>query len=443
MSQMMLFAKKGKKKAMAPKLPVGRAGARVRHPVREQLEWRPQSLESLIPADHLVRTIWALLEKLDLGDFYDGIRVAWDRPGRPASDPRVLLGLWVMACIDNVGSARRLAKLSEEHNAYRWLRGGVPVDYHLLADFRVKRQAALDELLSHILAALEAADAISLETVAQDGVRVRASAGAPSFRRGETLAQCLEEAKAQVERLAKERQKGEGGDLRHQRAQERAAQQRLRRVEEAMQRLPQLEEAKALQKKRFSKEKRERVGEARASTTDPDASVMKMAGGGFRPAYNFQFATDHHAGVIVGVSVTNAGTDAHQAPGMVEQILKRLKRQPRQYLMDGGYGVRDDITALGKKGVTVYTPIRLPKHKAEEERYQPHPGDSDEVRAWRQRMSQPEAQTLYRQRSIAEWSNAQLNQHGLSRLTVRGMNNALSVALLLAVTHNLLRWASL
>src|SRR5207244_5388162 len=101
---------------------------------------------------------------------------------RPASDPQVLLALWLFATSQGVGSARQLARLCSEHDAYRWLRGGVPVDYHLLAAFRVAHEAALDELFTTILATLLHTGLLTLERVAQDGMKVRASAGAASFR---------------------------------------------------------------------------------------------------------------------------------------------------------------------------------------------------------------------------------------------------------------------
>lgn len=233
----------------------------------------------------------------------------------------MLLAIWLLATTEGVSSARQLARLCEEHDAYRWICGGVPINYHMLADFRVAQRAALDGLLSQIIASLMAAGAVTLERVAQDGMRVRASAGAASFRRRQTLNDCLREARAQVQRLAEE-----GGDEvqpRVQAARERAAREREARVAQALAYLPALDEKKEIQQRHYAKEKRAKVTEARSSTTDPEARIMKMADGGFRPAYNVQFATDGEHGVIVGVAVTNAGTDAAQAPPVVEQIRER------------------------------------------------------------------------------------------------------------------------
>ena len=171
---------------------------------------------------------------------------------------------------------------------------------------------------------------------------------------------------------------------------------------------------------------------------------MKMPDGGFRPAYNVELATDGAEGVIVGVAVTQQGTDAGQALPMEEQVVRRTGQQPEAYLMDGGFATREDITALEERGITVYAPVRLPRSKPEEERFQPRYGDSPQVVRWRQRMATEEAKAVYKKRgAIAEWTNAQVRQHGVSRFTVRGLLKVTTVMLLVAVAHNLMRWTTL
>jgi transposase len=213
--------------------------ARVVRAVRNQIEWAPRALDDLLPPDHQARIIWASLERLDLAAFYGSVRAVTHRAGRPASDPQVLLALWLYATADAVGSARRLERLCDEHDAYRWLRGGVPIDYHLLAEFRVIHQKELDDLLTQILSVLLAQGLVTLERVAQDGMKVRASAGAASFRGAERLQECVAEARAQVEALKRERGHHERQyTQRKVAAQERAARERLERVEAALQLLP-------------------------------------------------------------------------------------------------------------------------------------------------------------------------------------------------------------
>ncbi len=430
-------------RALAP--PTRPEEARVLRPAREQLQWLPRNLDELLAEDHSARAIWGLLEKLDLSAFYASIKATLDRPGRPTTDPQVLLAVWLLGTVEGVGSARKLARLCQEHDAYRWLCGGVPINYPMLSDFRVAHEGALDELLTRIVVSLTTAGAVTLERVAQDGMRVRASAGASSFRRQETLEKHLEEARTQVARLAKEREHPDPGvTRREQRARERAARERAERVEQALELLPQAQAAKERQERTQATPKKARVTQPRVSTTDPQARVMKMPDGGFRPAFNVELATDQDSGVILGVTVTAQGTDAGQAVPMEEQVLQRTGQHPKDYLMDGGFATREDITALEQRGVTVYAPVKLPRNKPQEERYQSRYGDSDEVARWRQRMATEEAKAVYRQRgSTAEWANAQVSQHGVSRFTVRGLAKVTSVMLLVAVGHNLLRWAAL
>ncbi len=422
------------------------AVARVRRPVRNQVEWVERDVDSLLAPDHPARAIWAMLEAMDLDAFYADIKAVLDRPGRPVSDPQVLLALWVYATVDGVGKARQLDRLCHQHDAYRWLRGGVPVNYHMLSDFRVARRVAMDDLLTQIVGCLLASEVVNLDQVAQDGMRVRASAGAASFRREETLGRCLEEAKAQVERLAREREHPDPGVTKRQEAaRERAAREREQRVAQALAYLPQAQAAKERQERTLAMGKREKVTAPRVSTTDPEARVMKMPDGGFRPAYNVELATvkatGQAHGIIVGVSVTTEGTDAGQAVPMEEQVQERTGTHPQDYLMDGGFASRGAITTLEQRGVTVYAPVRLPRNKPEQERYLPREGDSPEVAAWRERMATAEAKAVYKTRgALAEWANAQVRHLGVSQFTVRGIAKVTAVMLLTAVTHNLLRW---
>ncbi|MFB3119272.1 MAG: IS1182 family transposase [Stenotrophomonas maltophilia] len=430
--------------ARAPAPPTRREEARVLKPNRQQLQFLPRDLDAALAEDHSARAIWGMLENLDLSGFYGSIKATLDRPGRPTTDPQVLLALWLLGTVEGIGSARKLDRLCQEHDAYRWLCGGAPVNYHMLSDFRVAHQGALDELLTQIVASLTAAGAVSLERVAQDGMRVRASAGASSFRRRETLEKHLDEARAQVARLAQEREHPDPGVSQRERAaRERAGRERVARVEQALEYLPQAQAAKERQQQTLATAKRAKVSAPRTSPTDPEARVMKMPDGGFRPAYNVELATDQANGVIVGVAVIREGTDAGQALPMEEQVVERTGQHPGAYLMDGGFATREDITALEQQDVTVYAPVRLPRNKPEEERYQPRYGDSPQVVRWRQRMATEEAKAVYKQRgSTAEWANAQVSQHGVSRFTVRGVAKLTSVMLLVAVGHNLLRWSA-
>jgi transposase len=393
-------------------------------------------LEDLLAPEHLARTVWEFVQGLDLTSLLETIRSVEGRPGRPAIDPQILVALWLYATLEGIGSARAVAWLCANHHGFRWLCGGVEVNYHTLADFRVAHLDFLDELLTHSVAALMEQDLVDLNRVAQDGLRVRASAGAASFRRRPTLERCLQDAQTQVQRLRDEVANDPGeASRRQQKARERAAREREERIRKALERMPEME----AKKKADDKEK------ARVSTTDPEATVMKMADGGFRPAYNVQFSTDTASQVIVGVDVATCGSDQGQMAPMVEQIHERYEQYPQDVLIDGGFVKHDDIDTVSapEQGCTVYGPVRQPKD-ASKDRYAPRATDSAAVAAWRQRMATPEAQAIYKERAAtAECVNALARNRGLRQMLVRGVAKVKAIALWYAIAHNLRRAVSL
>ena len=304
--------------------------ARVLEPNRLQVELRASDLESLLPEDHRARLVWGYVVCQDLSKLIEVIKARGSNAGRAAIDPRVLFALWLYATLDGVGSGREVARLALEHDAYRWICGGVSVNYHALNDFRSGNVALMDELLTDNVAALAAAGAISLVRVAQDGMRVRADAGAASFRRQASLEEHLSQARELVQTIKTQTQADPGQAKRQaQAARLRAAQEREERIRAALEQLPEVAAAK--------KRNGAKAEDARASTTDADARVMKMGDGGFRPAFNVQFATECEGQVIVGMEVVNAGSDMAQLAPMVEQVEQRVGRSPEQWLVDGGF----------------------------------------------------------------------------------------------------------
>jgi transposase len=418
-----------------PTTPLETGRPRLREVNRAQLEWRPVDLDSLLPEDHRARLVWEYVLGLDLTPLSARIQAVEGHAGAPATDPRLLVALWLQATIDGVGSARALARLCEEHLAYQWLCGGVSVNYHTLADFRTAHVEVLDTLLTQSVATLVAEQLVTLDRVAQDGVRVRASAGAASFRRRPTLTQCLADAERHVQRLRAELAADPGATSQRQRAaRERAAQDRRARVAKALAQLPAVEAAK--------RRSGERPETARVSTTDPEARVMKMADGGFRPAYNVQFATVPMAQVIVGVAVGNGGSDAGQLAPMVRQLTTRYGPPPAAMLVDAPYATHADLQAVHAE-TCVYAPVPEARN-ATRDRYAPRPDDSRAVATWRQRMATPDAQQVYKQRAAtAECVNARARQRGLWGVVVRGLERVRAVALWQALAHNVLRGAAL
>lgn len=408
---------------------------------RHQVEMRLASLDELLPADHRVRIVWAMVESYDLSAFRASIEAVEGEPGHPAIDPALLLAVWLAATLDGVGSARALDRLCREHLAYLWLLGGVTVNYHTLADFRVVHAAALDELLTRSVAALLEEGLVDLSQTAQDGVRVRASAGASSFRRAETLADCLQQAEQHVRQLkaAGAADDGPAPTPRQAAARQRAVRERLARVQHALQEVAKLQAAKAQQR-----ELKRKARPARASSTDPEARVMKMADGGFRPAFNAQLNVDMPSRIIVGVDLSSEA-DTRLLEPMLTQTQDRYGRLMQEHYVDGGFRSNAGITAAGTRGVTVYTPI--PRRSSQRSPQPPEavlPTDSPQVAEWKQRMVTSTAKTKYKSRAATvEWANALLRQRGLQRLLVRGIHKARAVLLWFVLAHNLMQTIAL
>ncbi len=412
-------------------------GARLRQGNRSQIVWGRIDLDAQLPEDHAARSIWGVIERLDLSALYAQIEARDEVAGTPAIDPKILLALWVFATSEGEGSAREIWRLTDLHAAYRWLCAGVKVGYHTLSDFRSQQGKVIDDLITQVLALLMKQDLVDLCRVAQDGTRIRASAGASSFRREPTLEGLMQQAREHLEAVTREAA-DPAISVRRAAARKRGAEQRRRRLEAALEQIPEVVETK---KRSGAKDKT-----ARVSTTDPDARVMKMGDGGFRPAYNVQFATTTDAArVIVGVEVSNRGSDMGESTPMLEQIERRTGVRPNELLVDGGYAQHDAIDEATEQKVTVYAPVPTPREGDTREPHTARAGDSEAVGQWRQRMGTEEAKQIYKQRAAtAETVNADAKQHrGLDALRVRGLEKVAGSATLFVLTYNLLRMLSL
>jgi len=467
-----------------------KGAARVQSAVRNQVELRACDLDSSLPADHQARAVWAFVQSLDLQALYGQIQAVEGGVGRAPIDPAILMSLWLYATLDGVGSARELDRLCDSDDAYRWLCGGVGVNHHTLGDFRVAHPQWLDGQLTRSVAGLLSQGLVSMNRVAHDGMRVRAHAGAASFRRRETLEQLMQDAQAQVQALKLEVADDPGAGTRRVRAaRQRAAIEREQRIAHALEAMNEID--KNLSGKGISgKGKKARADtdrcdtdrcdtdrcdtdrcetashdqpageqtaeeqpkdaktpkkpkEPRVSTTDHEARVMKMADGGFRPAFNAQLAVDTQTMIITGLDLINSGSDMNQMLPMHEQHQDRYARVPDEWLTDGGFAKHGHIEQLEARASRVFAPVVAPKDK-QRDRYAPLAGDSQALSQWRQRMGTDAAKLIYKERAASiECTNAHLRNRGLQRFNVRGLMKARAVLLWHALAHNLKRMMAL
>lgn len=410
--------------------------ARMREPVRDQIELRAVDLEGVIGADHPARVFWAYVQELDLRELEDAIAAREHTPGQAPPSPRLLLALWLFAVSEGVGSARALARLCEHHDAYRWLCGGVSLNHHGLSDFRIGHETLLDRLLIEHVAALSAAGIIDLDEVAQDGLRVRAAAGASSFRREKTLQNELEKATSLIGQLKQEQDSDhDASNRRIKAARERAALERQQRVEAALAKQEELK-AERVRRAKTNKAQVAKQREPRASTTDAEARNMKMADGGFRPAYNCQISTAAAGQIVIAVDVDTTGSDRGLVRPMLDELQRCYGRRPNRHLVDGGFNKNDDTEWAASIGVDIYGPPVNSKHKTD--CYAPRPDDGPGVAAWRKRMDSPQGKEIYKRRSMHECINAHFRQWCLSQFTVRGPRKVTMVLRWFALAHNIL-----
>jgi transposase len=426
-----------------------RAGLRVAGPVRDQMSWDMGCLDDLVAAEHRVRQVWAWVESLDLSAFYDGILAFEGGAGRPPIDPAILMTLWLYATLEGVGSARLLERLCQRDLAYRWICGGVGVNHHSLSDFRVEAGPMLDDLLTRSMAALAAAQIVGLDCLAVDGVRVRASAGASSFRSKGRLVELEDAARRKIARLREELQSDPAAAS--DRAQKRAAQEaqaRLARLEAARKAAEAIEEERRRGTEGRGRKPRAKARPPRGSTTDAQARIMSMPDGGYRPAYNFQFKTDPKSGCVVGLDVNNKASDRGQLMDAVNEIERRYGAKPSSLLADGGYDSKEQIEKAYEVGVEAFVPVRPgkqkpadaePDPKAEARAARDQAKEGPGVQAWRERMAKEENLGLYHQRFACERPHADARNRGLQRLMVRGLDKVRAIGLWHVTVYNFLQ----
>ena len=405
------------------------AKIRTSEPQRAQGVIRFEIPEETLPSDHRARLLRGIVSQLDLSSFLSEAKAFEGHQGRDQTSVRMLLTLWLYAISVNVGSGREIERQLGSDPAFQWIVGDKRVGRTTLNEFRVSHPKALEKVFGDVLGVLMSKGLVSLDLVAQDGTRVRASASSPSFRSASALADCRRQAALHLRAVLA--QADDTDDEQQQRAREAKARDFQRRVDEAA------AVVRELQKRNFSDKT------VRASTTDPEARVMKMPGSGFAPAYNVQLAT---AGApqggprtIVGVRVTNVGSDYGSVGPMIDDIEQKCGKRPSVLLADNGHASSADIRAAADRGVTA---LIAPQGRSM--RKQPNPNEDPAVASWRERMRTDEAKEQMRARaSLCELSNAHIKtRFSMASLLVRGLTNVTCMVLLASLTANLVAHAA-
>ncbi len=415
-------------------------GIRLLRPDRSQIQLEVVDLDSQLPADHYARIVWAFVETLDLSAFHARIKVRDDLPGRPASDPAVLLAVWLYATVEGVGSARAVARLCEQHAAYRWLCGGVPVNHDMLSAFRRESGALLDNLLTQTLTGLIAEGLIKLEEVAIDGTKVRSRAGHNSLAARERFDRIETAVRQRVAKLKSELEEDASSAERKRRARTlRVATERAARIQRAREKLAQFEAEKA---ERAKRDKRAAKTEAKVSLSDPEVRQMRMPDGSVHPGWNVQVATAK--GFVVAIDPTDRRNDTGLAPDLVENIRQRCGVVPETLLADATAMTIDDLVTLNATApnLTVYSPTPKEREDISEagqrNRESQRKHEPKVVQQWRERMASDAGKEVYRRRKLTEHAHAKMKNRGFGRMPVHGIAKVRSVCFLHAITHNLM-----
>jgi transposase len=312
---------------------------------RRQMVMRTIDVELLIEEDHPARALWELVGRLDLSRYYAEIGSVEGRAGREHTDPQVLISLWLYAYSRGISSAREMARRCEYEPAFQWLCGLEPISHRTLSGFRSAQKAALDDLFVQVLGMLSAEGLITLERVTLDGTKIKANAGGNTFRRKERIEAHLQWAREQVRRMEEQAAEEEQMVRRQVAARRRAARQRQSRLEAAVREVERLQREKKDDRDSFV---------ARASSTDPEAHVMRNGEGGTVPSYNVQLLTDTTHGLIVNVEATTEAIDHRQLEPALNRCAQTLGRHPQQVVADGDYTNHASVAAAASCGVDFY-----------------------------------------------------------------------------------------
>jgi transposase len=415
---------------------------RVREPRREGQEVVFRISEDSLPPEHPARLLWEVLGRLDLSAFMAEVKSVQGAAGGPVRSRRMLLTLWLYAFVRGIVHAREIERrLSENDIGFRWIAGDLHVSHTLLSEFLTAHHEALVTLFTDVLGVLKTEELIFLpeHRVAQDGTRVHANAGSGSFRTRATLEDAREQAELHLKAILA---RMDDPPLREtqQQARERGAMDVLDRVKRAAKAVEQLREER-LESRRKSRHTKPPSTEPKASTTDPEARIMKMSQGGFAPGYNVQLAVmgSPLGGpiAIVGLQLTSLGTDKGSILPMCAQVEQRTEHRVDTILVDADHLTHEELREAQTQGRTVIAPV--PEHWLNTKEKQ-----DPAIERWTAQMQTEPMRYEYRTRkSLVERANAILKERfNLRQVPVRGLNKVLCVFLMAAVAVNLIQHAT-
>jgi transposase len=313
---------------------------------RDQQVLRAIDVNELIEPEHPARLIWEFLDSQNLDRFYEGIKAVQGVAGRECWDPKVLITLWIYAYSEGISSAREISRLCQHHPAFQWITGLLVVNHWNLSQFRVQHAEALHNLFVDVLGAMQSQGLITLTTVMHDGTKIEANASSSSFRRQGTIQEHLRAADEHVKYM-----EAVGDSQTHTQVEKAKLSRARQKAEKLRLAISELEKVRALKSGDIEKH------DARVSITDPESRIMKHSNGGFEPSYNAQISTDAANKIIVGVEISQSGSDFGQLLQGLHTIEQNMGQLPSQIVVDGAYVSASNIAAVQDKNIDMFGPI--------------------------------------------------------------------------------------
>lgn len=346
----------------------------------------PHSYAELVSDTDPVHAVRRALEAFDLSSFHEKLRAV---RGRPPYHPKAMAGLLLYGACRGVYASRRLQWACHHDLGFLYLMGGVQPDFHTICEFRQRFESELKGLFSQVLEMCRQAGLVRLGHVALDGTKVRANA---SKHKAMSYERLLSKRKSYEEEIARWFERAERED-----AEEDAAYgpdddgfslpegweeklKRLGKVDDAAKRLEKEAQDKVVRAGKDPSEANVHP-KAQANFTDPESRIMHTPDG-FHQCYNAQAAVDSESQVIVAQEVSQAPPDVQRLRPMLQEVISRNRRIPRELSADAGYASEANFQALDDAGV--YAVIALRRYRRDE------PPDADPAparssRRWPQR----------------------------------------------------------
>ena len=340
---------------------------------RKQNLLLPPSLDELVPENHMVRVVDAVIDRLDISDILSTYRGG----GNSAFNPKMMLKVLVFAYLSNVYSSRRIEELLKRDIYFMWLAGMKRPDFRTINYYRGKRlKEGFDTVFTQVVRLLHEEGFVSLKVQYIDGTKIESVANKYTFVWRGSVEKYDARLKAKTEALLRQIEQNHAIENQENPVpEELTAEEVTKRVERIKEKVDAdnlgKEERKALKQietdsvprmNRY-KEQLETMGSRNSySKTDPDATFMRMKedamlNGQLKPGYNIQISTENQ--FITNFGIYQRPTDTLTMISYLESFKARYGMQSEEIVADSGYGSEENYEYMFSNGMTPYVKYNM------------------------------------------------------------------------------------